>query len=114
MSKAAVDLAAARIAEAARQQAGPLIVAIDGRSGMGKPTLAEALAKRRRAQAIEGDDFHAGGSGIEGDRPSARAARFINRRARRMVLTALWLDHPARSHSFEWEAFDGSLSKRRA
>lgn len=75
MSKAAVDLAAARIEEAARQQAGPLIVAIDGRSGTGKSTLAEALSKRLPAVVIEGDNFRAGGTGIEGDPPTARAAR---------------------------------------
>lgn len=108
MSKAAVDLAAARIAEAARQQAGPLIVAIDGRSGTGKSTLAEALARLLPAVVIEGDDFYAGGTGIKGDAPQARAVRCIDWQAQRPVLSALRKGFPARYHAFDWERFDGS------
>lgn len=108
MSKAAVDLAAARIAEAARQQAGPLIVAIDGRSGTGKSTLAKALSRRLPAVVIEGDNFHAGGTGILGDPAAARAARCIDWQAQRPVLSALRKGFPARYHAFAWERFDGS------
>lgn len=108
MNSAAVDQAAARIDKAARLQAGPLIVAIDGRSGTGKSTLAEALAKRLPAAVIEGDDFYSGGTGIKGDPPQARAARCIDWQAQRRVLSVLRQGHPARYHAFDWDAFDGS------
>lgn len=108
MSSAAVDQAAARIKEAARLQAGQLIVAIDGRSGAGKSTLAEALAGRLPAAVIEGDDFYAGGTGFKGDPPQARAARCIDWQAQRRVLSALRQGHPAGYHAFDWETFDGS------
>lgn len=113
MSKAAVDLAAARIAEAARQQAGPLIVAIDGRSGTGKSTLAKALARRLPAVVIEGDDFYAGGTQILGDPAAARAARCIDWQAQRPVLSALRQDHPARYHAFAWKALTARWHERR-
>ncbi|MDP3195735.1 uridine kinase [Tabrizicola sp.] len=111
MNGPAVDQAAARIEDAARRQAGPLIVAIDGRSGTGKSTLAEALAKRLPAVVIEGDDFYAGGIGLAGDPPHARAARCIDWQAQRPVLSALRQGQPARYHAFDWDAFDGSLSR---
>lgn len=111
MTSAAVDLAAARIEEAARRKAGPLIVAIDGRSGTGKSTLAEALAKRLPAVVIEGDDLYAGGTGIKDDPPQARAARCIDWQAQRMALSAMREGHPARYHAFDWDAFDGSSAQ---
>lgn len=108
MTSVAADLAAARIEDAARRQAGPLIVAIDGRSGTGKSTLAQGLAQRLPAVVIEGDDFYAGGTGILGDPPQARAARCIDWQAQRWVLSALRQGHSARYHAFDWDAFDGS------
>lgn len=108
MSSAAVDQAAARIEAAARRQAGPLVVAIDGHSGTGKSTLTEVLARRLSAAVIEGDDFYKGGTGIDGDPPKARAARCIDWRAQRLVLSALRQGQPAHYHAFDWDAFDGS------
>lgn len=55
------DTLAEMIAESARQKASPFIVAIDGRSGVGKSTMARVLAERFDAWVIEGDDFYAGG-----------------------------------------------------
>ena len=51
----------------------PVVVALDGRSGVGKSTLATAIADRLGAVVIEGDDFYAGGVGILGDSPECRA-----------------------------------------
>lgn len=112
MSGAAVDRAAARILDAARARPGPFVVAIDGRSGVGKSTLAAALADRLSATVIEGDDFYAGGTGILGDPPEARAARCIDWRAQRRVLTALRAGRAASYHAFEWEAFDSTRCAR--
>lgn len=106
---AAVLQAEDLILQAARNTSGPLVVAIDGRSGTGKSTLAEALAERLGATVIEGDDFYSGGTGIEGDPPQSRAARCIDWKAQRRVLTALRAGQAARYHAFDWDAFDGSL-----
>jgi uridine kinase len=99
-----------QIAAAAQERAGPLVVAIDGRSGVGKSTLAEWLSRRLPATMIEGDDFYAGGTGILGDPPEARAARCIDWRTQRDVLSALRAGQGADYHAFDWDAFDGSLA----
>lgn len=106
----AVGTAAALIQHAARTQSGPLVVAIDGRSGTGKSTLAGALADRLGARVIEGDDFYAGGTGIEGDPPQSRAARCIDWQSQRRVLSALRTGQAASYRAFDWDAFDGSLA----
>lgn len=104
----ALDQAATLIQQAARARSGPLVVAIDGRSGTGKSTLATALAERLDAVVIEGDDFYAGGTGTEGDPPQSRAARCIDWRAQRRVLALLRAGQGASYHAFDWDAFDGS------
>ncbi len=111
MTAAAVDKAAALILAAARNHFGPFVVAVDGRSGTGKSTLAKALAKRLPATVIEGDDFYAGGTGIEGDPPQSRAARCIDWQAQRRVLTALRAGQAASYHAFDWDTFDGSVAE---
>jgi uridine kinase len=40
----------------------PLLVALDGRSGAGKPTLARAVGALVGALVIDGDDFYRGGT----------------------------------------------------
>jgi uridine kinase len=109
MTASAAEQAASLIMTASRSHSGPLVVAIDGRSGTGKSTLAAALAKRLSATVIEGDDFFAGGTGIEGDLPPSRAARCIDWQAQRRVLTALRAGQAASYHAFDWDAFDGSV-----
>lgn len=103
-----VDRAADLIRQAARTRPGPLVIAIDGRSGTGKSTLAAALAGRLGATVIEGDDFYAGGIGIKEDPPQSRAARCIDWQAQRRVLSALRGGQAASYHAFDWDAFDGS------
>ncbi len=90
----------------------PLVVALDGRSGVGKSTLAAALGSRFAATVIEGDDFYAGGVGILGDSPSSRAARCIDWQDQARVLAELRLGKVARWHAFDWDAFDGSKSAK--
>jgi uridine kinase len=43
----------------------PLLVAVDGRSGVGKSTLAACVAARVGATVVESDDFYAGGTDAE-------------------------------------------------
>lgn len=105
----ALEQALTVIQQAARTRSGPFVVAIDGRSGTGKSTLAQALAERLAATVIEGDDFYAGGTGIEGDPPQSRAARCIDWLAQRRVLALLRSGQGASYHAFDWDAFDGSV-----
>ncbi len=89
---------------------GPFLVAIDGRSGTGKSTLAEALARRLDAALIPGDDFYAGGTEIHRRTPEALADICIDRAQLRSVLQALKSNRPTRYAAFDWEAFDGTLA----
>jgi uridine kinase len=85
----------------------PLVVAFDGRSGAGKSTLAAALAGTLNACVIEGDDFYAGGTGLRGDGPEARACACIDWTRQRPVLEALRGGRAAGWRAFDWKAFDG-------
>lgn len=87
----------------------PLLVGIDGRSGVGKSTLARVLANHLDAAVIEGDDFYAGGIELRTDSPESRAAACIDWTRQRSVLEALSAGRPAYWRPFDWEAFDGRL-----
>lgn len=107
------DVVAAAVAAvgAARAEGESLVVAIDGHSGVGKSTLARALAERVDAVVVEGDDFYAGGTFAEwaAMAPAARADHCIDWRRQRDVLAELRDGRTARWHGFDWEAFDGRL-----
>lgn len=90
----------------------PFIVAIDGRSGVGKSTLAKRLAARLSGALIEGDDFFAGGVGVRADPPEILARDCIDWRRLAGVLRDVIANRPARYRPFDWQAFDGSLSAR--
>lgn len=79
----------------------PLLVGLDGRSGVGKSTLARILADNLDAAVIEGDDFYAGGIELRTDSPASRAAACIDWTRQRSVLEALSAGRPA-----YWRAFD--------
>jgi uridine kinase len=95
------DTLADIIAGSARQKVSPFIVAIDGRSGVGKSTMARALAKRLDACVIAGDDFYAGGIALRSDSAASRAAACIDWTRQRSVLESLAADRAA-----QWRAFD--------
>jgi len=82
-----------------------LVVAIDGRSGAGKSTVAEAVARAVDAAVVPCDDFFAASlSDADWDRrtPEQRAADAIDwRRLRREVIEPLRSGRSAR-----WQAFD--------
>jgi uridine kinase len=89
-----------------------LVVAIDGRGGAGKSTLARAVAAEVGASAIEGDDFYAGGTAAEWDQRTAedKAARCIDWPRQRAVLEAVRRGEAPTWRSYDWDAFDGRLA----
>jgi para-aminobenzoate synthetase len=84
----------------------PFLVALDGRSGVGKSTLARRLAAELAATLVEGDDFYAGGSEAEWDARSAaeKAALCMNwRRMRAEALEPLLAGRSATWHPYDFE-----------
>ncbi len=51
----------------------PLLVALDGRSGVGKSTMAQAIAQEVGGIVVNGDDFFADGPDCEWDVRTAEA-----------------------------------------
>jgi uridine kinase len=88
----------------------PYVVAIDGRSGVGKSTLAARLSGELDATVIDGDDFFRGGVELRNDAPSDRARDCIGWALQRPILEALRAGRDGRYFAFDWDAFDGSLA----
>lgn len=107
-----IDRLRAEIAQRDR----PLFVALDGRSGSGKSTIAavmaDALGTDGRGNAIvtviEGDQFYGGGSGETWDRKSVeeKVAMVIDWPRQRQLLTALRERGVATWLAFDWESDD--------
>ncbi|WP_125255799.1 uridine kinase family protein [Brevundimonas fluminis] len=87
----------------------PVIVGIDGRSGVGKSTLARAIAAQTAATVIGGDDFFAGGTTLVDAPPEHLADLCIDRQKLLRVLEDLRSGRTAAWRAFDWEAFDGRL-----
>ncbi len=84
----------------------PILVAIDGRSGAGKSTIAKQIASRLNGIAISSDDFWIGGSDEEWDKctPQEKSDRAIDwKRIRTEVLEPLLEGKPAVWRSFNWK-----------
>ncbi len=111
MATDAIDSSGLRelIAARGRVLARPVLVALDGRSGVGKSTLAGRLADALDGVVVEGDDFYAGGTALRGDSPAERAAACIDWTRQRPVLEALAAGKEAAWRAFDWDAFDGRL-----
>lgn len=94
----------------------PLFVALDGRSGSGKSTVAAAVAELLGADeagdtvvtVIEGDQFYAGGSAAtwDGRSPDEKVAGVIDWRRQRQVLEALRAKGTASWSEFDWDSDD--------
>jgi uridine kinase len=56
----------------------PYLIALDGRSGVGKSSLAAVIASNVGAAIIDGDDLFAGGTALRSDNPAVRAADCID------------------------------------
>jgi uridine kinase len=97
------------ITQAAQQKGLPFLVGIDGRSGVGKSTLAKAVTEEQDMLVIEGDDFYAGGTELRTDSPESRAAACIDWTRQRTVLEAVKAGRAAWWRAFDWDAFDGPL-----
>ena len=83
----------------------PLLVALDGRSGVGKSTMARAIAQEVGGIVVIGDDFFAGGPDCEWDTRSteAKVADCIDwRRLRKEALEPLLAGQPASWHPFNF------------
>jgi uridine kinase len=90
----------------------PVLVALDGRSGAGKTTLARAIAISLGAAIVESDDFFAGGTESEwaARTPAERASACIDwRRLRTEALEPLRAGRSAR-----WQPFDFVAGTRAA
>ncbi len=88
----------------------PLIVALDGRSGTGKSTLAARLAVMVNAVVITCDDFYSGSTDAAwlARTPQQRAACCIDwRRLRREVVEPLRAGQRARYHPFDFAKGSG-------
>lgn len=86
------------------------LIAIDGRSGVGKSTIAEQLAQRLDAALVSGDDFYAGGTEIHAGSPEDLADICIDRRRLGAVLKDLKAGRAVDYRAFDWDRFDESLS----
>ncbi len=93
----------------ARELHRPFVLAIDGRSGTGKSTLAAKLAGALAACVLEGDDFFAGGIDVRDDAPEDRVRDCIDWRRQRPVLEALRAGRDTHYFAFDWNAFDGRI-----
>ncbi len=90
---------------------GPILVAIDGRSGTGKSTFAALIGSQTRATVVAGDDFFAGGVEVL-DRPAEDLADIcIDRKRLRRVLETLKAGREAFYPAVDWKAFDGRLAE---
>jgi uridine kinase len=88
----------------------PIVVALDGRSGTGKSTLAEWMAARLGGVRVDQDDFYAGGELHEWQclTPREKADRVIDwRRVRDEALLPLRRGRAARWHPFNWDTMIG-------
>lgn len=90
-----------------------VFVAIDGRSGAGKSTIAAAVASAGETRdvtvaVIDGDDFYAGGSSDRWDArsPAQKADLVIDWRRQRRVLDDLRTLGNASWYPFDWDAPD--------
>ena len=59
------DIVVSEIRRRMAERGEPLLVAVDGRSGVGKSTLAGRVAARVEGTVVEGDDFYAGRTDAE-------------------------------------------------
>lgn len=110
MVETPLDHLADHLTNRVQRRSQPLVLAIDGRSGVGKSTLAEYLATRTNALLVSGDDFYRGGVTLRQDSAETLADDCIDWRSQRHVLTTLRNSANAHYYSFDWAAFDGSLA----
>jgi uridine kinase len=107
----AVAVMCGRIVALRAASSGPLLLALDGRSGAGKSAVAQQVGARVAALVIDGDDFYRGGDDTfwRGQGPAEKVELVIDWRRQRAVLTQLARGEPVTWQQYDWEADDGSL-----
>lgn len=109
-SNADIEEATSKVKEIMVCRNVPILVALDGRSGSGKSTIAKIIAVRLGGVEITADDFYAGGSDDEWDGRSSqeKVSMVIDwRRLRSEVLEPLLAGRRASWHPFDWNAGKG-------
>lgn len=94
-----------KIRDKAAAEGRPFLVALDGRSGTGKSTLAKRLGEALQASVIIGDDFYSGGQLKEwANRTVQDKVDYCMdwRRMRKEALEPLIEGHNAEWHTFNW------------
>src|SRR5713226_5972683 len=84
----------------------PILVALDGRSGTGKSTIAQAIASHVEGRIVLGDDFYSGGNddAWHGLSASEKVAKVIDwQRMRTQVLEPLLVKKPASWHPLDFQ-----------
>ncbi|WP_380175690.1 dephospho-CoA kinase [Kineococcus sp. DHX-1] len=89
--QALADRVLARLQQVPAPPAGPLVLAVDGRSGAGKTDLAAVLAHRTGAAVLHMDDLYPGWDGL------AAAVDLL-----RDLLTELRTGHPVQQPVWDW------------
>lgn len=102
--------AADRVAALVDARARPYVIAVDGPSGAGTSTLADALGRRLDGAVLRGDDFYR--DMPEDERWELDAAEGLERyfdwqRLRREALEPLSRGEPARYRPYSWTAAGG-------
>ncbi len=102
-----------RISALRAASSSPVLVALDGRSGVGKSTLAREVGLRSGALVIDGDDFYPGGDDAfwAALGPAEKVGLVIDWRRQRALLEQLRRRQPARWHPYDWDADDGRLAR---
>lgn len=88
----------------------PRVIALDGRSGVGKSTIAAEIGRVTNAVVIDQDDFYAGDERFNWRSMSAAAkadACIDWRRVRKDVLEPLLNGNSASWHPFNWDTMQG-------
>jgi len=105
-----IEKAISKIKDLMAHRNKPILVALDGRSGTGKSTIAKIIASRLGGIEIVADDFWIGGSDAEWDRrsPQEKASMAIDwKRLRSEALESLLAGKAASWHPFDWKAGKG-------
>jgi uridine kinase len=89
----------------------PVLVALDGRSGAGKSTVAAQVGAQTGALVIDGDDFYRSGTDASWDAlsPAEKVDLVIDWERQRSLLEQLRHGAAVTWQPYDWEADDGGL-----
>jgi uridine kinase len=105
-----IERAIQRIRGLMKNAGRPILVALDGRSGTGKSTIARFIASQLSGVEVTADDFWVGGYNSEWDTrtPREKAEKAIDwQKIRAEVLEPLLDGRPTSWHPFNWAAGHG-------